>query len=314
MARLWIRVPKCLAARHPVVTGEVSALLPDLARGAFQEPTSQRDLNHGRRVAVMLMVTLVVAVSRTAVAQQTPRVVSGAVRDSVGRPLENAVIVLDPSEETRATRANAQGRFRFDNVKPGRHELRTTWVGYRPDDRVIEVPAAGFEVEIVLPLLPFKLDTLRIVARRTGALGATVVHSDFRALGGVDVEVMGGREKARTGSDGRFAFPALREGAYLLEAKRADFKTRMISFPVPPNDAVELVVMMDSIITKADRIAENTFRDMEMRWHGRSVANSALVPRHELASQRGQPLIARADLVVSVPFQVTQEVEDTLAS
>lgn len=222
--------------------------------------------------------------------RQQPRVVSGIIRDSDGHPLENAVIALDPSGATRTTRSNAEGRFRFDNVRSGRHELRATWIGFIPDDRAIEVPVTGLDVEIVLARLPFQLDTLAIVARRTGMLGTAVARNDFRALGGTEVHVLGTQERGRTGNDGRFAFPLLREGAYVIEAKRAGFKTRILPFAVPAGDAVQLVVAMDSITVKADRLSENNFRAMENRLNWRSVPNSAIVSRHELTASRGQPL------------------------
>ncbi len=59
---------------------------------------------------------------------------------------------------------------------------------------------------------------------------------------------------------------------------------------MPREDAVEVVLTMDSVTTKGDKLMENRFRDMETRWHWRSVANSALVPRQELAPQHGMRL------------------------
>jgi hypothetical protein len=224
-------------------------------------------------------------------AQVVPRTVSGVVHDSGGRPLANAVIGLDPSDKSRATRADAQGRFRFDNVPPGRHQLRTTWLGYRPDDRTLDVPADGIEVDMTLTPLPFQLDTLAIVARRTGMIGTTVAHTDFRALGGTDVQVLGQpRARARSGADGRFSFPSLRPGAYVVQATRKGFKTRLVPAVVPAEDAVELALALDSLLTKSDRLEENLYSDLKIRVDKRSAVNSALVSRHELASSRGQTL------------------------
>ncbi len=161
-------------------------------------------------------------------AQARPGTISGIVRDSAGRPLENAVIGLDPSGKSRATRADARGRFRFDRVSAGKHELRTTWLGYQPDDRTVDVPDEGLDVTIVLTAIPFPLDTLVVVAKRTGAFGTVVVHNDLRPLGAVQVAVAGTRFRKQTGSDGRFSFPDLKEGGYLVEARRDGFKTMLL--------------------------------------------------------------------------------------
>ncbi len=210
-----------------------------------------------------------------AAAQVSPRTIVGVVRDSAGRPLESAVISLDPTGTSRATRADAQGRFRFDKVTPGAHGLRTTWIGYSPDERTVEVPQEGLSVTIVLNALPYALDTLPITSRQTGLFGTVAAHGDLHAVSGADVEVIGTRSKGRTGADGRFNFPVLREGAYVVETRRDGFKTKLIPAPVPHEGAVEVAVVLDSAATKDEKIAENRYRDFDMRWHRRSVNSSA---------------------------------------
>jgi hypothetical protein len=58
--------------------------------------------------------------------------------------------------------------------------MRTTWIGYLPDERTIEVPAGGLEVTVTLVPVPFRLDTMKVVARRTGIYGTTVQRTDLR--------------------------------------------------------------------------------------------------------------------------------------
>src|SRR4030095_4423611 len=115
-------------------------------------------------------------------AQIAPRALTGVVKDSMGRVLENAVLSLDLAGEQRATRADQRGQFRFDNVSVGTHTLRTTWIGYKPDDRSIEMPGSGLELTIVLAKLPFQLDTLVVVAKRTGIFGTALDHTGFRPI------------------------------------------------------------------------------------------------------------------------------------
>ena len=226
----------------------------------------------------------------TAEGQVGSRTVVGTVRDSAGRPLENAVIALDPAGAIRSTRADAEGRFRFDGVNPGQYALRATWLGYQPVDRTILVPREGLEIAIVLARLPFQLDTMRIVVRRTGIIGTAVQKSNFVALGGVDVEVLGTRHRTRTKSDGLFVFPELREGSYIVLGSRKGFASRILPVPVPSDEAVEIALALDSAATKGQLIVNNRIQDMQMRRRRAGVTTSAIVGRHELLAVGKQSL------------------------
>lgn len=119
-----------------------------------------------RSAALML-----IAVSASLGAQVAPRTVSGSVHDSVGRPLEGAVIVLNPMDAMRAARTDAAGRFQFDRVNPGRYALRTTRIGSLPDERTIVVPEEGLQVSI-------NAGAHTVSARH--ADGRSASHRDFR--------------------------------------------------------------------------------------------------------------------------------------
>jgi hypothetical protein len=222
--------------------------------------------------------------------QAAPRTVSGVVQDPAGRPLPDAVVVLDPNDQRRATEADAQGRFRFDKVKPGGHQLRTVWIGYLPDDRTIDVPDSGLVVTVVLATLTTQLDTIRVIARRGGLIGTTVVSKSLRALGGTDVEVVGTKYRARTRADGRFAFPTLRPGGYVVKASRGGFKSVFVSVAVKRGDASEVSLALDSLLGKSDALRENLFRDMRMHVDKRSTNNSVIVPGIELRGRGGASL------------------------
>jgi hypothetical protein len=242
--------------------------------------------------ALPLSLILVVGILAPTVveSQASPRRLSGTVRDSAGRLLENAVIALNPNEAVRSTRADAQGRFAFNGVAAGQYDLRVTWVGYVPVDRTITVPPEGLDVEIVLARLAFQLDTMRVVARQTGIFGTAVQRSDFRALGGADVQVLGTRFRTKTKGDGLFGFPDLREGSYIVLGRRDGFESRLLPVPVPSNEAVEIALALDSAATKGQQIANNRIQDMQMRRNRASAINSALVGRHELAASKSMSL------------------------
>ncbi len=222
--------------------------------------------------------------------QAVPRTLTGVVRDTLGRPLGDAVIVLNPMGSQRATRADAAGRFRFDRVDAGRYSMRTTWIGYLPDERTIEVPPAGLEVTIALTPVPFRLDTLTIVGRRTGIFGITAYRQDLRALGAVEVSVLGTRHRARTPSDGKFSFGDVRAGGWVVMAKRDGFETMLLSVAVPDTAGVELSMAMDTIRTKAQAIANNRVLDMQRRVNRMQLNSSAIVPYQELVRVGRQSL------------------------
>jgi hypothetical protein len=243
-----------------------------------------------RRCLVAAVLAALAGAAPGLLAQATPRTITGVVRDTSGRPLENAVIALDPNGGVRATRADSSGRFRFDKVSSGRHDLRTTWLGYRPDERTVEVTEDGVDIVIVLQVLPYALDTLAITANRTGIIGTAIVHRDFRPLGGADIQVLGTRWKMRTPASGKFDFPSLRAGNYVVSAKRDGFLTRIVPVVVPSRDAVEVAMVMDTIASKRDRISERDWDTMRARANWRSNTTSAIVGRQELAAHRMETL------------------------
>ena len=231
-----------------------------------------------------------VAPMTSAQSQAVSRTLSGVVRDTLGRPLEDAVVVLNPMGAQRATRAGAGGRFRFDRVDPGRYVMRTTWIGYEPDERTIEIPAEGLQVTIALTPVAFRLDTLTVVARRTGIFGTTVDRVDFRPLGGVDVRVMGTEHRTRTAADGRFSFGAVRFGGWVVQASRDGYTTRLVPVAVPDTAAVELALAMDSARTKGQQIANGRVREMQMRINRAQSNSSALVASQEFGARGKQTL------------------------
>lgn len=221
---------------------------------------------------------------------QTPGTLTGMVRDSLGRPLREAVVVLDPNDDIRATRTDMAGRFRFDRLRAKRYHLRTTWIGYEPDERTIDLPSGGLEVSITLTRLPFRLDTMTVVARRTGIFGTAVDKKDFHALGGVEVSVLGTRHRVRTSSDGTFSFGDVRPGGWVVKGKRDGFETTMFSVVVSDTAAVELAMAMDTIVTKSQALAEARLFEMQMRVNRRDANSSAIVVAQEFAAHRGQSL------------------------
>jgi hypothetical protein len=76
--------------------------------------------------------------------------VRGTVTNESARPLEQALVILDPQRLNRQVRTDREGRFSFLGVPPGRHSVRVTWVGFTPETRQVEVTAGDVIVDFTL--------------------------------------------------------------------------------------------------------------------------------------------------------------------
>lgn len=222
-------------------------------------------------------------------AQATPGTVSGVVTDQDGRPLVDALVILDPATTPRQATTTADGRFRFTRVSRGRHELRVLRLRFQAQERTIELGAEGVDITVALQPVSSTLDTLRVVARRTGVLGTVIDRVPFLPLSDARVTVMGTRHAVVTGPDGRFDLPMVPEGGNVLFVKREDFQPRLFSVITRADSAVELAVLLDSLSAPGGRRLAMPFAEFELRgrWIG---ANSALVPGRELAGHEEQSL------------------------
>jgi hypothetical protein len=233
-------------------------------------------------------------------AQSGPGVVTGVVLNVTGRPLAGAGVALNPDGSTRVMRTDRDGRFRFTGVATGEHILRVSWIGYKPRDQVLEVPAAGLEVEIKLEPIARRLDTLKILARVSGILGSVASRQSRLPLSGASIEAMGTRFRTATSHDGKFSVPAAEEGSYVLALRHHGFRTRLMSVAVPPEGAVEVEALLDSIVSRSDAMFEGRLRDMEWRVHRRTPNTSAVIGLHELAALEENPLDAALQFAPSL--------------
>ena len=239
------------------------------------------------RIAIVAALS---ASTQTTMAQATPGALTGMVRDSAGRPLRDAVVVLDPITDIRATRVDASGRFRFDRLRARRYVMRTTWIGYQPDERTVDLPEGGLDLTITLARVPVRLDTMTVVARRTGIFGTAVDKQDHHALGGVEIALVGTRHRTRTAADGKFSFPEANEGGFLVMGKRDGYETISLAVAVPDTASIELVVAMDSLRTRAQQRENVLFQDMTMRINRGQTNYSALVVFQEFGLSSRQSL------------------------
>ncbi|HSA55423.1 MAG TPA: carboxypeptidase regulatory-like domain-containing protein [Gemmatimonadaceae bacterium] len=222
-----------------------------------------------------------------AAAQAPPGTISGLVTDDGGRPLADALVILDPASAARQVSTGADGRFRFTRVSRGRHDLRVLRIRYQPSERAVEVGEQGIELVIAMRPVSDVLDTLRVVARRTGVLGTVIDRVPFQPVAGASVTAMATRNATVSDSAGRFDLPMLREGGHVLMFRHPRFQPRVFSVIARADTAVELAITLDSLSAPGGTRHAMPLAEFEQRgrWMG---ALAALVPGRELAGRDGQ--------------------------
>ncbi|HWP72601.1 MAG TPA: carboxypeptidase regulatory-like domain-containing protein, partial [Gemmatimonadaceae bacterium] len=144
---------------------------------------------------------------------QTLATVRGAVTNEAGRPLEQAQVTLDPGDANRQVRTDRDGRYAFIGVPPGAHTVRVTWVGFTPETRQFSLTSGDVTVDVMLVRIT-RLDTVAVVARRTGLYGSVIAKDSLLPVPGARIEIIGARKADSTNSSGTFNFPDLKGGSY----------------------------------------------------------------------------------------------------
>jgi hypothetical protein len=165
------------------------------------------------------------------------------VRNESGRPIEFALVTLDPSGANRQTRTDRDGQFTFLGVLPGERTIRVTFVGYRPGERTLTV-SGGTEVDIVLQHLVPTLAGVEVTARRSGLYGTVVARDSLLPVRAARIEVLGAYKRDTTNADGVFNFPELKPGSYLVRVSHRQFESRLESIVVPPEGGTSLDLLV----------------------------------------------------------------------
>lgn len=110
--------------------------------------------------------------------------VRGTVRDSAGRPVALADVIVDPGG-TRA-RTDSSGRFAVRGLRPGSYTLRVRKIEYRPYSQVIDVrPNAPLDLRVPLTRLPPLLTAVTATVDANACAPSSLDGFECRRLAGV---------------------------------------------------------------------------------------------------------------------------------
>jgi hypothetical protein len=197
--------------------------------------------------------------------------VTGTVRDALGNPIRDAVVVIDPDSNSLRTRTTAEGRFRIDSVQSGEHQLLVARIGFRPRRSTINVSANGVDVAVIMETIPVVLDTVAVRVARTGihgvvtTRGISLLPHEPRPLRGATVEVLDRPYRTTTGRDGTFRIDAIGEGSYSLLVRLDRYQSRIVPVLVPETGGLDVTVVLDSTIADWQRREDYVFRDISRR-------------------------------------------------
>jgi uncharacterized GH25 family protein len=154
----------------------------------------------------------------------------GRVVDEGGRPIEGAALLLASpyGEGLRDAVSDAEGRFEFRHLIPGRVSLRATHPDHAPGFlKAVEIPPETPRVNLgTVKLPPAEAIEGRVTDSRGRAIeGAEVLsYGETSGFGGDSMAMLDEEAPLRTGSDGSFRIERLESGKrYALTVRHAGY-------------------------------------------------------------------------------------------
>src|SRR5690348_4145297 len=204
------------------------------------EPTAGRRLRVASMMNFMfrrkppLVATFVVVCASTLDAQRPaqpaagPRTLVGVVSDTAGVPIDSAEIFI--SALKRHVMSAADGRFRFDDIKPGTYDVSARRLGYLPQVRKVKVADEGGAISF--QLVPYVRGLAPVVTSSTrGGLSGVVGDTSYRSIAGTEISALATDRRTVSDSTGSF-FLDLKPGKHILRVNAPGFSTRLVSVTV----------------------------------------------------------------------------------
>jgi hypothetical protein len=204
----------------------------------------------------------------------------GIVRDATSsHPLSGAVVTLSAMSGDRATRTDETGAFAFSKLKTGRYVLDVRRLGYEPSRQTVDL--ARDETVVITLTRVASLDTMHVRAAERAIFGVVGTARGLRPLPTATVQIIGAGGKVGVDSGGHFFVPLKAAGAYVVRAQADGYEPQTVSVSVPPDDAVEVALLLDSVGAPGLKVSDMEWADFDERLRWRRNG-SAFVPRTDL--------------------------------
>jgi hypothetical protein len=260
------------------------------------------------RVAFALLNALVAIPAASAFSQATPApstaTLAGVVRDSTGRAVGDAEVIL--RDANRGTRTNENGEFTLAGVQPGTYLVWFRRLGYTSVE-YNWLARTGERTEVKVKLSPIAQTLDPVIVRadeekrakgKSSILGL-VVDTDGKAIDEAEVQLVGADRVAVTKENGGFLFRPLPVGTYVVRVRKLGYEPNVITLKLEDADDREVIVRMHALATSLDPVVvtersgygrdQRRFDDLDrrMRWHN---FKSFVLGPDELRRYQGLPL------------------------
>ena len=234
-----------------------------------------------RSSALTLVLALLLPAALIAQSQPlTPKAgsLSGRIVDDVGRPIEDADVLLYQTQQR--LRSRADGSFSFDALSTGKYTLEARHLGFTMQTVKVTLKDSGAVVIIKLKRVEFFLPAVLTTANR-GGLSGVISDTGYRALHGVSIQVIGANASAESDSTGAFFIP-LKVGSYLVEIKKSGFARQLVSVTVPPDEGRKLAAWMVPQRGGGDAVLGKNIFDLRERVNAANNLWSSYYTREDL--------------------------------
>src|SRR5688572_2669105 len=229
-----------------------------------------------------LLIPLIAAAQQRDTASLAPapgRTIIGIIADSADSPIDSAEIFIPALK--RKTTAGADGRFRFDDVKPGTYQVAARRLGFYPQTREVVVSkelggAARFA------LVPYARALPPVVSRsQRGGLSGVIGDTAWAAVKGAEVTVVSTTRRAISDSMGGF-FIDLQPGKHIVRVKREGYASQLLTVNVAKDSGRRVMVFLKPSLRDESFQEEVAISELEERLARRNPVYSAIYTREDI--------------------------------
>jgi hypothetical protein len=190
-----------------------------------------------------------------------PNIMVGVVRDTAGIPIPGAEVII-PDLKLRLL-ANAEGIFRFEGVRTGKHTMRARKVGFAPQVREFALDSAGGVAEFELVPVTTSLAPVVAWSERPGISGV-VADTAFHPIAGAFVRLLGEGQHAETDSAGRYYFPA-KGGTHSLSISKPGYDPKLVSVNYPADSGRRITTWLNDVTHTPDVFERQALDSLRFR-------------------------------------------------